>query len=208
MPAFKDNRYIKVDDKPLFLVFHPAQLPDASAFIALWQQLAKKNGLKGIHFVGQIYDAKETDQILALGFDAVNIVRMFDYKKKRRLYPYLLNQLRYLLLRSPKIVAYKEAMKSFVGVEEKRDNVYPSIIPNWDHTPRTGNRGLVFHHSTPELFAKHLDNVGNVIANKRDEDKIVFIKSWNEWAEGNYMEPDLKYGTSYLQKLKEFIFPS
>lgn len=205
LPAFQDDRYIKVNNKPLFLVFQPFQLPDASLFIALWQRLAKKNGLEGIHFVGQTYYADTIDQVLALGFDAVNIVRLFDYKKKRKLCPYLINKLRYTLLKAPRIVSYKEAMKSFVGQEEERENVYPSIIPNWDHTPRTGNRGLVFHNSTPTLFARHLKDIENVIANKQEENKIVFIKSWNEWAEGNYIEPDLKYGTSYLQELKKFL---
>lgn len=205
LPALKDARYIKVDNKPLFLIFQPAQLPDASAFITLWQKLAKENGLNGIHFVGQIYAAEMSDKVLALGFDAVNIVRLFDYKKKRKLLTYLCRKLRSALFKSPRIIPYKEAMQTFVGEEEKRENIYPSIIPNWDHTPRTGNKGLVFHGSNPDLFAKHLNDIETAVKDKKEENKIVFIKSWNEWAEGNYMEPDLKYGTSYLEKLKKFL---
>lgn len=208
LSAFKDTRYIRVRNKPLFLIFQPFQLPDASVFIALWQKLAKENGLEGIHFVGQIYDAAQYKQVLSLGFDAVNVVRLFDYKKKRNLFTYLWRKTCYLLFKTPRIIPYKEAMKTFVGEEEKERNIYPSIIPNWDHTPRTSNKGLVFHNSTPDLFAKHLKDIDTVIAKKNDEDKIVFIKSWNEWAEGNYMEPDLKYGTAYLQKLKEFVVNS
>ena len=206
LPAFKDPRYIKAGNKPLFLIFHPFELPDSHAFIDLWQKLAKENGLEGIHFVGQIYEAEKSEEVLALGFDGVNLVRLFDYKKKRCFFIYLFRKLRYLLFKSPRIVPYKEAAKTFVGEVEKQENIYPTAIPNWDHTPRTGNRGLVFHHSTPDLFAKHLGDIGNVIANKKEENKLVFIKSWNEWAEGNYMEPDLRFGTAYLQKLKEFIF--
>lgn len=205
LPAFKDDRYIKVGNKPLFLIFQPFQLPDASAFITLWQNLAKENGLAGIHFIGQIYDATLSKQVLDLGFDAVNVVRLFDYKKKRRLFPYIWRKIRHQFLGYPRIIPYKEAMQTFVGQEEKQENIYPSIIPNWDHTPRTGNKGLVFHNSTPELFARHLKEIETVIADKSEENKIVFIKSWNEWAEGNYMEPDLRYGIAYLQKLREFI---
>lgn len=99
----------------------------------------------------------------------------------------------------PRIVPYREALKSFIGEEEKDEHVYPTIIPNWDHTPRTGRKGLVFHHSTPDLFKEHLLNVKSVLKDKVN--KIVFIKSWNEWAEGNYMEPDLKYGYRYLGEI-------
>lgn len=206
LPALKDSRYITVGSKPLFVVYQPNQLPDASGFIALWQKLAIENGLEGIHFVGQTYSGDKVDEILSLGFNAVNVVRMYDYKKRENKLRYLCRKLRTLLLGAPRIVPYKEVVKSLIGKEEERDNVYPSILPNWDHTPRTGRNGLVFHHSTPKLFAQHLKDVASVIEKKPEEDSLVFIKSWNEWAEGNYMEPDLKYGTSYLQRLKEFVF--
>ena len=205
LSAFKDPRYIRVDGKPLFMIFQPFQLPEARSFIGLWQKMAKENGLDGIHFVGQTYSGSQTDEIISLGFDAVNVVRLFDYKQKRVLPIYLLRKLRTLLFKAPRIIPYREAMKTFVGEEEEREDVYPTIIPNWDHTPRTGRRGLVFHNSTPELFSRHLESIKKVLSKKKNTEKIVFIKSWNEWAEGNYMEPDLKYGTAYLERLKEFV---
>lgn len=205
LPALKDARYIKVKGKPLFVVFQPSQLPDASDFLALWRKLAVDNGLAGIHFVGQTYAADKVDEILSLGFDAVNIVRMYDYKKNQNQLLYIARKMRSFLFGAPQIVPYKEVVKTLLGKEETRGNVYPSILPNWDHTPRTGRKGLVFHHSTPELFQRHLADVSKTLEDKQEEDSIVFIKSWNEWAEGNYMEPDLRYGTAYLQKLKEFV---
>ena len=205
LPALKDPRYIQVDEKPLFLIYQPFQLPDASQFVTLWRKLAAENGLKGIHFVGQTYADDKIDEILSFGFDAVNIMRMYDYKKKQNHFFYLCRKLQSLLFGAPHIVSYKEVIKALVGEKEKQDNLYPSILPNWDHTPRTGRNGLVFHDSTPELFERHLKNVSDVLQEKPAEHSIVFIKSWNEWAEGNYIEPDLKYGMSYLQKLKEFV---
>lgn len=205
LPAFKDPRYVRVNGRPLFLVFQPFQLPDAHGFISLWQRLAKENGLEGIHFVGQTYSASQVNSIIAFGFDAVNVVRLYDFKQRRILGVYLLRKLRSLLLRSPRIIPYKEAMRTFIGKEEEREDVYPTIIPNWDHTPRTGRQGLVFHNSTPELFSQHLKTLEKVLEKKGQGDRIIFIKSWNEWAEGNYMEPDLKYGTAYLERLREFI---
>lgn len=71
--------------------------------------------------------------------------------------------------------------------------VYPTLIPNWDHTPRSGKAGTVLTDSTPELFGKHVQEVLEMVNEKDEEESIVFLKSWNEWGEGNYMEPNLKY---------------
>jgi hypothetical protein len=80
------------------------------------------------------------------------------------------------------------------------------LIPNWDHTPRSGRRGFCFVGATPELFKKHVHETLERVKDKPFDKRIVFIKSWNEWAEGNYMEPDLTYGTGYLDALREEVF--
>ena len=82
-------------------------------------------------------------------------------------------------------------------------NVFPSIIPNWDHTPRSESKGLVLHESSPELFGIHAKTVFDLVKNKPIEKQVIFIKSWNEWGEGNYMEPDTRFGKRYLNLLKE-----
>jgi len=61
-------------------------------------------------------------------------------------------------------------------------------------------------NSTPDLFERHVKEVVDIVQNKQPEHRIIFIKSWNEWAEGNYMEPDLKWGKKYLEALKKQIF--
>jgi hypothetical protein len=96
-------------------------------------------------------------------------------------------------------------MKFFLRSGQVEPNEYPIIVPNWDSTPRLGWKGVVLHNSTPELFRIHVREVLQKTAYKPVEKRIMFLKSWNEWAEGNYMEPELKYGRSYLQVLKEEI---
>ena len=86
---------------------------------------------------------------------------------------------------------------------DKNIHAIPSIIPGWDHTPRSKKEGLVMTGSDPYEFSVHIKKVLKNISNKPLENRLVFIKSWNEWAEGNYMEPDLKWGNQFLQKLKE-----
>lgn len=204
LPAFKDNRYITVDDKPLFMIYHPFDHPEMTSFIDLWQQLALENGLKGIYFVGQTYTADQRDQLLAMGFDSVNIVRLFDFENKAR-FRFKCSKKRHKILRIPTVMDYKTVSPFFVGQAERDLHTIPTLIPNWDHTPRTGNKGLVFHNSTPQLFEAHVQQVMKTIEEKPFDKRIAFVKSWNEWAEGNYLEPDLRYGTQYLEVIKKHV---
>ena len=86
--------------------------------------------------------------------------------------------------------------------EDRQDNVYPTLMPNWDRTPRSGRRARIYTNSTPEVFGEQIDKVLDLIKDKEPEHKIVFLMSWNEWAEGNYIEPDMRYGHGYLDVLK------
>ena len=88
---------------------------------------------------------------------------------------------------------------------DSAENIFPSILPNWDHTPRSGKRGVVFEGSTPKLFMKHAEMVIDAVKSKPGSKQIIFLKSWNEWGEGNYMEPDLQNGKEYIWALKKAI---
>ena len=82
---------------------------------------------------------------------------------------------------------------------------FPCVIPNWDNTPRSGLNGLVLHGSTPELFRRHFRAALHKVAGEAAEQRIVFLKAWNEWAEGNHVEPDLRFGRAYLEVIREEI---
>jgi hypothetical protein len=206
LPAFRDKRYIRVDDKPLFMVYSFKEMPDSVAFIRLWNQLAKENGLKGIHFVAHTYLEKDIPQILNDGFDDVNLVRLFhffrhDFSFIEKLYMKAMR----IIFGKGRIVSYKRAIKYFSGEEDYWDYCYPTLIPNWDHSPRSGRGNHILVGSTPKLFFEHIQNVLKTVERKEYQNKLIFLKSWNEWAEGNYMEPDLKYGRGYLDVLKQSL---
>ena len=206
LPAFKDARYVRVNDKPLFMVYNPFDLPDMHHFIELWNKLAIENGLGGIHFVAQTYNIEDIDILRKNGFDAVNIVRLFHFFKK----DYSLIERAYLKImriafKTGRIVSYKKAAKWFSGIEDKDNTCYPCLIPGWDHSPRSGKGGHILVNPTPEVFSKHVQTVVNTVKDKPDQEKIVFLRSWNEWAEGNYMEPDIKHGHGFLDALKKNI---
>ena len=205
LPALKDTRYIRLENKPVFVIYKPLLLPYANEFINTWNKLAKDNNLSdGFFFIGHTVNIGEKSQILSLGFNAVNIVRNAEYRFNKNVIKKIPYQLfKFKFLGKALKLNYSFISKYFVQNTEKEENVIPTIIPNWDHTPRSGKKGVVFHNSTPMLFRKHVINVINVIRNKKR--KIAFLKSWNEWGEGNYMEPDLKNGKNYIKILSDAL---
>ncbi|MEN9511128.1 MAG: hypothetical protein RLZZ370_947 [Bacteroidota bacterium] len=205
LKAFRDPRYLRVDDKPIFFI-HGTKDFDVTYFIRFWQQLALEHGLKGVHFVANCHDEKDIDHLRSLGFDAVNVVRLFHFMKHEySLLERMLTKFSRLYLKRGRVVDYRKYFKYFVGPEDKRADCYPSIFPNWDHSPRSGRGGHIFTHSSPAPFKKHVQQVLKLVMEKPENSRLVFLRSWNEWAEGNYMEPDLKFGRGYLEALKEAL---
>lgn len=230
LPAFKDHRYITIDGKPLFVIYDPYHFPNVSNFIKVWRKLADKEGLKGIYFVGMcnntttikrdkegkitrvipnLTSSKEVyEDILSLGFDGINswgksrgeMIANGKYKRILRMY---LNQkfpflpvLRY---------DYPNVAKHFFAPEDNWENVFPTIMPQWDRTARVGKHEGVYDHATPKEFQKHIEDAIKVIEHKQDEHKILFLRSWNEWGEGNYVEPDERYGHGWLEAIRNSL---
>lgn len=88
--------------------------------------------------------------------------------------------------------------------EVRRENVYPTLIPNFDRTPRT-NKDIVYYESTPSVFEESVRDCLGYLREKKEEQRIIILKSWNEWGEGNYMEPDIMYGRGYIEALSRCL---
>ncbi|WP_320040583.1 glycoside hydrolase family 99-like domain-containing protein [uncultured Desulfobacter sp.] len=209
LKAFRDERYIRIDEKPVFLIFDPVNLPDE--FISSWNYWAKESGLKdGIYFIAQVnkHRLNRIEDILKRGFSAVTFQNMGAMYAQKGLFNKFIFRLSSLLNKfffgKPVFTTdYAKAFSFFVSQDDKREEVIPFILPNWDHTPRSGINGTLLVNSTPELFKQHVEQVLDIVENKQN--KLVLLKSWNEWAEGNYMEPDLKFGKGYLKAFKDAI---
>ena len=204
LPAFKDQRYVKVDGKPFFMVFKPLQIKNVSLFIKTWQDLARENGLPGMYLVGQC-DRFQIKDVLDAGFDAVNHEEVNHIHEKESIIKKAIQQLLLKSVKLPRIYDYSEAMESMVIGEDRENNVFPTICPNFDHTPRSGARGLVYTGVNIGAFERHVRTTLELVKNKPDEQKIIVLKSWNEWGEGNYMEPDEKYGKGYIEAMRRAI---
>ena len=206
LPAFKDKRYIRVDNKPLFQLYLPLKFPDIASFIKIWQREARANGLEGIHFVGHTHLEEDYEPLKKAGFDAINNVRLYHFHRNAFSIPErAFIKLKRLWLKHGSIFDYSRVYKYFSGEKDRLDDWYPTIIPNYDHSPRSGRRGNIFINSNPDVFKNHAKQVLESVKHKAPEHRIVFLKSWNEWAEGNYMEPDLKFRSGYVNALKQAV---
>lgn len=206
LPAFKDLRYIRINNKPVFLIYKEEEFVEIKEFIKYWNDLAARNGLDGIYFIAHKFsnlNAHMINNVLAKGFNAINTVGLWEAKKRCRSFiQKIYDKCKLKLWNLPNVCSYKNVFPYFISNIDSLENVYPTIIPNWDHTPRSGKVGYVLDNSTPAYFAEHVKQVLSIVANKPNNMQIIFLKSWNEWGEGNYMEPDLKYGKGYINALR------
>ncbi len=209
--AFHDKRYIEVGGKKLVFIFRPMEIPNPQKFIALWQQLAIKEGLNGIHFVG-MHMPTDWDPKIS-GYDAMvqNWLSRDKFKKftlkqriERKFFNGQIISMNHLIEKSPNIVSYIDYINNYPEFELKNDE-YPMVYVDWDNTPRAGKDGWLFDGSTPDLFGKLCTKAFEQTSNKNENEKIVIIKSWNEWAEGNYLEPDQKHGLAFLKSYKNSL---
>ena len=202
LPAFQDHRYIKVNNKPLFLIWDPDSYPDVNGFIEYWNSMAVAEGFNGIHFVAFSRCSEGNSKYLKQGFDAVTVDLMHQNFYNRTAIRKIVNRLVVSLFHVPRIINYSEYIKYYIdNFKYQNPKEYPCILPNFDHTPRSGKNGHVYVRSTPEKFRKLLRQLFNQLSDRDHENNIIFIKAWNEWGEGNYLEPDIKYGKGYLNAI-------
>jgi len=201
--AFTDRRYVTVDGKPLFLIYQPRAIPDVKKMTDMWRKRAEQAGLKGLYLVGVFYSLSSVPQEYGLDGSLVGHLPT-RWISRRRPIQWLTRKLQ-LKMGKPAIYSYKKIMSELLRGQIPNDGKYPIVFPNWDNTPRSGGNGLVMHGSTPELFRIHVRHALQIVEKYPPEHKIIIVKSWNEWAEGNHLEPDLKFGRGYLKVLKEEI---
>ena len=167
--------------------------------------MAKRAGLDGLYLVGvregPVWSAE------SLGLDAATTSPHFlrrPWVSKRRPIEWLRRHY-HEIAGKPTIYRYQDMISELSSNAIAEDLNFPCLVPNWDNTPRSAVNGVVFHGSTPELFKVHVERVLARIRRNPPERNLVFLKSWNEWAEGNHLEPDLKYGLGYLRVIRDAV---
>lgn len=200
LPALRDERYFRVGDRPVFYVFRPEELPDPAAFVDHWQSMARTAGLPGLYLVAEVSDLLGAGPRYATaeadGFDAGVYMRLPAVRTRATV-----ARMRVLrkALGGPEIYPYDDAPATPPGWGPRTQ---PCVYPNWDNSPRSGRGGLVLTGATPERFQRNVEAAVASIQDRPEQERILWVKSWNEWAEGNHLEPDLKYGRGWLEALR------
>jgi len=167
--------------------------------------LAQENNLNGIFFIGFSVKSSNSQMIKNLGFDEV----VLDLLSESFFYRHSLKKVYQRLLRHlfgvPKFLSYNDYANYSRKIYNTLEDCCPCIVPNFDHTSRSGRLGLELRNSTPENFGRLFEGIINSPNFKNSKNKILFIKSWNEWGEGNYLEPDIKFKDGYLNIIKKNI---
>ena len=209
LKAFTDSRYIKISNRPLFLIYRPHDLPNPLKTTNIFRETCIKNGLPEPYLVG--VDAHHA------GFD----YRQFGFDETLRFEPQLSVLSRFMedqpslprLLRNLRFGVFNPALKLYdyelarqLMMNKAQDlPVIPSIFVSWDNTARRGKNGVIVVNSTPDKFERGLLEIVRSVQHRPMEERLVFINAWNEWAEGNHLEPDQKYGTQYLEAVRRVV---
>ncbi len=199
LEAFRDSRYLKIGNKPIFLIYNPHSLPSFNEFKDCWNYLADKEGVGEFFFIGICSSNDDND---FNGF--VQHAPILQKQIKESVTKKLIKKVKQKILKHPNIYNFQDYVDIAIKQEIKNDE-FPLVLPNWDNTPRSKERGLVLKDSTPKRFEYYLNEMISKIEDRPFDKRLIFIKSWNEWAEGNYLEPDIRFGGKYLEAIKETV---
>ncbi|SCX02912.1 hypothetical protein SAMN02910339_00471 [Lachnospiraceae bacterium YSD2013] len=195
---FLDDRYIKKDGMPLFLIYKLHDIECAKDMFEVWNNLAKKDGFPGI-FVVSINEVPNNTYVKA-------IAKYGNYSTYNRNYfrsgvNYIIRHLLGKKNAIPYILSYEKVWKGLIKEKYSKDILtFPGGVVKYDETPRRGRDSTYIEGATPERFEKYLTlQVGKRENTSAD---FLFLDAWNEWGEGNYLEPDVEFGYGYLEALK------
>lgn len=208
---FLDERYIKVDGRPVFVIYRPGDLPSATQTIETLKNTAISKGLKEPFIVASNSHLWDNDQLLGYGFDAI-----LNFRPQLGILPYANNDefewgrlkrnlKKYRLFDGKiKVFDYQEAVEIMQIIEpENFDKIIPCAFVGWDNTARRGEKGIVMLDNKPEYFEKELLRITEKLKNSNSNSNLLFINAWNEWAEGNKLEPDQLMGKQHLDIIKK-----
>lgn len=207
LPFFKDDRYIKIENKPVFVLYRTQNIEQCDKMIQYWDEACIEQGFSGIYIIEELnsfQDKAYCEHSSAL----LEFEPMYTLTYKRSFLVKLVDKLRNkvknrLLHKNIIWYRYDTVWKSIIG--KKREDHHKKILPgafvDWDNTARKQNNALIIEGATPQKFKKYLSMQCDEA--RKNGMEYVFINAWNEWAEGTYLEPDKEFGYSYLEAIKE-----
>jgi lipopolysaccharide biosynthesis protein len=203
--AFSDPRYIRIRGRPLFLVYRPCDLPEPNRTTEVFREGCVRHGLPEPYMLGINSHHPDVDY-RDLGLDGT-----LDFQPELGVLPDSLDDgvrlskfLRNVRAGVPSatLKIYDYGAARLLMTKHRTFPVCPCIFVGWDNTPRRGRNGIIVINSSPGAFELGLSAIVRAQAGKPYDDRLVFINAWNEWAEGNHLEPDLRNGRRYLEAVR------
>ncbi len=194
----EDARAIRIDGKPLIVVYRPALIRDARAMTEVWRERAAARGWPGLYLAST--DAFLFDEPGRLGFDG-----LIEFPPHGLSPPRIEKRLMWLNPTHRGAVfdygaTADEAIARLGRRRAAAHDTFPGVMPGWDNEARRPGAGNIFHGATPEAYARWLAAACNASQRTLAADRrLVFVNAWNEWAEGAYLEPDRKWGRAFLE---------
>ncbi len=211
--AFKDPRYVKIDGCPFFYIFLPEAVP--TDYLALLRRMTQEAGFKDLFLVANAWGKKPYSFYEQMGYSARienNILDLLQdrYASMPKVKEFLLRTMRRIkqhVTGMPRgAMNYADFVDDVIKPVCRDEHIIPEIFPNWDHSPRSGrNATAIYYNAQPKYFYRMARHALDAVKGKPEGKQIIVLKSWNEWGEGNYMEPDLKYGKGYIEALHNAI---
>ncbi len=193
LPYFRDPRYVRVDGAPVLLVYFPQKLPDAPATLTRWREVCREQGIGEIHLVAALTHGNW--EFESLGFDAGMEFPPHDPKVGN--YKHRLDLLHPM---DGMVAWFGDIAESYLSHDYRDRPVYRGVFPSWDNSARVQGRGIIVLDGSPENYALWLQRASALTLQERPpSQQLVFINAWNEWAEGCHLEPDRRYGLSFLE---------
>jgi len=223
--AWRDERAICVDGKPVFVIYRPQNIHDIDNLLEYWRELAVKNGLKGLYFIFQKqyemhareclkgFDAsfqfQPFEAIYSPGFDPDSVRHSRWFKMVRSLPERaqdVLRAVRAKFIKELTVYDYDSVWREIVKVRSEPDLVtFPGAFVDWDNTARYKSRATIFDSVSPEKFEHWLGQLVQSMPKRNIPEPFIFLNAWNEWSESTYMEPDERHGYAYLEALKRAL---
>lgn len=196
-PFFKDERYIKKNNKPIFVIFHFS--PEIEQMCNYWQKLAQNDGFAGIHFIFRYVE----DVVLPKGLFSFRYEPIYSGWSNQSLLTRIINKIGKIIRRDGTLnrYIYKSIWKNIISNAKKTkdSSMYYGAFVSYDDTPRRGRKGIVVVGSTPSIFRDYLGKLVKIC--KIQNKEFIFLTAWNEWGEGAYLEPDESNQQGFLEAL-------
>lgn len=208
--AFRDKRYIRYDGKPVFLVYRASRLPNPLNTTSIWREEARKVGVGEIYLCRVESDLDECNDPATIGFDcAVEFQPMIGIlgnpSRKGQVWRYarklgLANK----VYGQGWVFDYSTVIERMLSRSPPPYKRFPCVTPSWDNSARRKSP-LIIRDSTPDLYQKWLKAIIEKSKREAVGENFIFINAWNEWAEGNHLEPCQKWGLSYLEATRNAL---